>query len=74
MKRSACLLALLVTAMISSSSMAASSPSPRIPAIGGGVKHPWTPPYMLAIVTVPEPTTLAVLGIGAAALVVRRRK
>ena len=74
MKRIACLLSLLAIAALSSPSMAASSPAPKTTTVGGGVKRPWTPPYMLAIVTVPEPTTLAVLGIGAAALVIRRRK
>ena len=73
MKRIACLLALLVVGTLSSTTMAASSPTSRTATVGGGVKHPWTSPYMLAIVTIPEPTTVAVLGLGAAALVVRRR-
>jgi len=74
MKRSACLLSLLMIAAFCSPTMAATSPAPRTTTVGGGLKRPWTPPYLLAMAAVPDPTMLAALGMGAAALVIPRRK
>jgi hypothetical protein len=62
-------------AALASSSFAATAPaaSKTTTTIGGGVKNPWTTPYTLAIVTVPEPASVGILGLGAAALLTRRR-
>jgi hypothetical protein len=65
---------LLLTAGIANSASAATAPV-RPTTVGGGVKNPWSMPYTLAIATaVPEPTTLTLLGVGAGAMLIRRRR
>lgn len=73
MHRIAFMLALVCLGMLTTTASATAEASAKRSTVGGGVKNPWTGPYTFAIVTVPEPTTLGVLGLGAAALVFRRR-
>jgi hypothetical protein len=73
MHRIAFMLALVALGTLATTASATTHVSAKPSTVGGGVKNPWTGPYTFAIVTVPEPTTLGVLGLGAAALVLRRR-
>ena len=72
MRKLTLLLALVIAGTFTSAASAAETA--RTATIGGGVKNPWTLPYSLAVVAVPEPASVAILGVGAAALLVRRRK
>ena len=65
---------LLLGLLCSMSPAALAADAPKGATVGGGVRNPWTLPYTLAIVTVPEPTTLGVLGLGCAAMMIRRRE
>ncbi len=82
MKRLSLALILSLIAGIAPVASAADAPPPltgpapvaRPATIGGGVRKPWTPPYVLASINASNLSAVAVIAIGSILLVARSRR